>query len=275
MDARESDLAEKARTLESLLRENGSAEELYQTAMRAALALGFRATDTMVGLAPSDQKLVQALESLVDRALGTAAEAGHEEACLAAARSIWATRNTRRADAAHEYAMKVSTWSEGAFLLGLFHFHGFGTTKDLKASLTWHTRAAEAGSADAMFELYAMWSQGLGCARDPATAVRFCHQAAEAGNTRAMANLGAFYAIGNGVPRDAGKSVHWYEKAARGGHGKAAATLGVMYGLGGDVPQSEEKARMFFALAEESGFDWQTLARATGLDPSQYMPEGD
>jgi TPR repeat protein len=68
-----------------------------------------------------------------------------------------------------------------------------------------------------------------------------------------------------------GKGISYYQRAAEAGHGRAAAVLGVVYARGDDVSADDDKARTFFSLAEELGFDWETLAEAQGLKPERYV----
>lgn len=122
-----------------------------------------------------------------------------------------------------------------------------------------------------MFELYAMIGQGIGGVPDEERANDFCERAAEAGHVRAMANLATFYATGRGgKAKPLTLAVRWYDRAARKGHGKAAATLGCMYALGDEIPQDSERAREYFRLSDDNGFDWRDLADAIGLDPTEW-----
>ena len=269
MDPREADLRTKLRDLESL-KAAGDPTELVTWADNAKLALEFRETDAMIGLDPIAGDLVAALETARLEALALASARGSMAACIEYAQSVWETKRTDAAGKAVELATKAAVTPEGAYLLGLFAFNGFGLPKDLASSLAYHRKAADLGHSGAMFELYAMLSQGLGAPANDDEAMRWCHRSAEAGNTRAMANLGGYYATGRGVPKDEALSLKWYDKAARQGHGRAAATLGVMYALGSGAPASTDKAKEYFALADEWGYDWRDLADAQGIDPEEF-----
>lgn len=273
MDEREKDLKEKIEELEGLLSRGAEPVELYEAAERASIALEFRASDAMIGLSPVPSSLVEKAEGLVWAVRKKAALAGHLDAVVRLLSSAWAQRDDARASEAVEVAKQSAFEPRAAYLLGLFAFHGFGMAKDLAKSRAYHEKAAEEGHADAMFELYAMTAQGLGCEADLDAAFVWCKRAAEAGNARAMANLGGFYATGRHVPQDDALAIHWYEAAAARGHGKAAATLGVMYASGEGAPQSIERAREYFTMAEESGFDWQSFAEAVGLDLDELEEE--
>jgi hypothetical protein len=306
MDERARDTEEKLSALEAAM-ERLDDEAIVEAAGLAELALEFRDADAMIGLEPVDPARVERLRSRVDEALALAAGRGHAGAAakLAARRAAEADFEgavealavaAERGDApsaalAARYvlegrlasrAAQVTSWLDAtsgsdatgavAYANALFAFHGVGREQDRAAAVALHEAAAAKGHADAMFELYAMKSQGLGGAKDPEAALAWCRRAAEAGNTRAMANLGGFYATGsNGVEKDLAQSVLWYDRAARAGHGKAAATLGVMYAMGGELDEDPEKAREYFALAEEVGYPWEQLAAAVGLDPDEFV----
>jgi hypothetical protein len=270
MDERQQDLRDKLSELAALEKANDAAA-LFDWAGRAWLALEFRDADAMIGLDPIDDDLIEEVDAACVRALQRAGEAGHEEASVAYAKAAWASRDERLATSAAKLVEKAYENPEGLYLMGLFAFNGFGVRADKKASLAWHRKAADKGHAGAMFELYAMLSQGLGGRKNEDEAIAWCHKSAEAGYVRAMANLGAYYATGNGgVPKDEDKSLQWYDRAARAGHGRAAAILGVMHATGAGAPESVEKAKSYFALADESGFDWRDLADASDLDPDDY-----
>jgi len=263
------DTQQKIEELERLLA-SGDAGALYDAAIRARIAGDFRDSDAMIGLPPPDAELVARMKQLSHDAIDRAAELGSIDAGVDAAHRIYFSRQADRAATALAYAERAPDDPRALYLLGLFHGAAFGVPKDEARSLDHHQRAARAGSADAMFELYIYYAKGIGTAVDTATAVGWCRQAAEAGSSRAMANLGGFYATGNGVEQDGAQAIAWYTKAAEAGSGRAAATLGVMYALGDSVDVDAEQAKLFFSLAGELGFPWWDMAGQCGLDPEDY-----
>ncbi len=72
---------------------------------------------------------------------------------------------------------------------------------------------------------------------------------AEAGVAEAQYDLGGIYATGQGVPQDDAEAVRWYRLAAEQGNVDAQSTLGVMYAAGGGVPQDDVQALMWLKLA--------------------------
>lgn len=271
MEPREHDLRTKLEALQELLDAGSDAKTLMRAAESTLLALEFRATDAMIGLPEIPSDLLARAERTVAEAQLAAARAGLPEACVQLADSIWVAQDEARAALALELVCAAPEDPRALHLHGLFRFNGFGCEPDLARAFELYLQAAGSGHADSMFELYAMSAQGLGCVADADAALEWCKRAAQAGNARAMANLGGFHATGRGLSRDPQSAVYWYDRAARAGHGKAAATLGVMYALGSDVTPSAHAAQRYFALAEELGFDWRSLARATGVDLPDLM----
>ncbi|MBM3945745.1 MAG: sel1 repeat family protein [SAR202 cluster bacterium] len=112
-------------------------------------------------------------------------------------------------------------------------------------------------------------------------------QWAEAGDADAQFNLAVRYAIGRGVPQDDTQAVAWFGKAADQGEARAQLSLGVMYEDGVGVPQDEVLAYMWFNLAasRSSGDAQKTnavrrdrvLARLTPLiwEPERHRPLSD
>lgn len=276
MDERHEDAQKKIRGIEQLIASGAPPDELFATALRAKLALEFRATDAMIGIDEVDADVVAALRDATRKALAAAAEGGHIDAALELGRWALTSRDQaigRDAVRTLEHFAKTEPEKEAHTLLGYLTFHGIGCEQDRRASFEHQQRGAEAGDADAMFELYVMLSQGIGTPLDAEQAMRWCTRAAEAGSARAMANLGVFYATGRGVPQDDALALTWYENAANAGHGRAAATLGVMHATGGGAPHDINRAKEWFERSGELGFDWESFAESVGVDIDEVFGE--
>jgi len=109
---------------------------------------------------------------------------------------------------------------------------------------------AEAGDADAQYNLGFMYANGQGVPLDDAEAVRWYRLAADQGHAPAQANLGKMYAIGAGVQQDDAVAAQWLQLAADQRMGIAQHDLGEMVadGLGG-LPQSAVTGWMWLTLA--------------------------
>lgn len=269
MDFPDLDTQQKIDELEGLL-PGTDADGLYAAAIRARLAGEFRDSDGMIGLPQADPERVARMKQLASLSLDRAAKLGHVAAGVDTANRIYFSRQTDRAAEALSYVQRAGDDARALYLLGLFHYVGFGVDKDEVKSLDYHRRAAAEGEADAMFELYVFFSKGIGTEVDGPTAIAWCRKAAEAGSARAMTNMGGFYATGNGVEQDGVHAIGWYKKAAEAGSGRAAATLGIMYATGDSVEESAEQAREYFQQADDLGFPWEDLAEQCGLDPGEY-----
>jgi len=98
-------------------------------------------------------------------------------------------------------------------------------------------KQAEAGSADAQYNLGVMYAEGRGVPQDDKKAFDWYSKAADQGDVGAQYNLGQMYRTGRGVPRDDKKAVAWYIKAANQGFADAQSNLGAMYAQGMGAPQ--------------------------------------
>ncbi|HEX8513052.1 MAG TPA: SPOR domain-containing protein [Allosphingosinicella sp.] len=90
---------------------------------------------------------------------------------------------------------------------------------------------AQAGAGAAPSDVKAgidRWTRG-----DYAGAVAQWRPLAEAGNADAQFNLGQAYKLGRGVPANAATAQSWYQKAARQGHEQAQVNVGLLLYNGG------------------------------------------
>ena len=72
---------------------------------------------------------------------------------------------------------------------------------------------------------------------------------ANAGDAEAQFNLGVMYDAGLGVPQDLVEAVAWYRQAAEQGYADAQYNLGLMYANGAGVPQDDVEAYKWSNLA--------------------------
>lgn len=77
----------------------------------------------------------------------------------------------------------------------------------------WFQRGIDAGQADAMLALAAVYRNGRGVARDDQRAAQLTRQAADAGSYAAMLDLAHAYDEGLGVPQDREQARQWMHKA--------------------------------------------------------------
>jgi TPR repeat protein len=86
-------------------------------------------------------------------------------------------------------------------------------------------RKANAGDAEAQYQLASLYRTGRGVPPDEALAFKWMKAAAEQGHVRAQFNLGAMYLSGRGVARDLNQGRSWLSKAAAQGSQDASLLL--------------------------------------------------
>lgn len=130
--------------------------------------------------------------------------------------------------------------------------HG-GVTQDYKKAATWFEIAADAGVANAAYNLGVLYHQGIGVKKNLDTALSWYQKAADQGHPEAQYNLGIAHIEGVGLPYDAQKAARYFENAAREGVMEAAYNLGLIYenGLLGDARPDE--ALMWYKAAADKG----------------------
>ncbi len=112
-----------------------------------------------------------------------------------------------------------------------------------------YSEAAEAGDAEAQFEIGALYQYGRGVPQDYVRAVNYYSKAAQQGHIEAQSNLGILYASGLGLPRDYSKALKLFTKAAEQGHAYAQNNLCRLYSFGEGVPQDYVTAYMWLELS--------------------------
>lgn len=128
--------------------------------------------------------------------------------------------------------------------------------KDLKDEIVWWIKAAEAGHAEAQFELAERYSNGTGVDKNPEEAVKWYLKSAEQGYAKAQNVLGNCYNNGFGVEQNYELAVKWYLEAAKQGEAVAQNSLGILYWNGKGIEQSYEEANSWFLKAAEQGYEW-------------------
>ena len=118
---------------------------------------------------------------------------------------------------------------------------------------------AEAGNADAQFNLGIAWINGSAGTVNYDQARYWWEKAAAQGQRIAQYNLGVLYDEGRGVSQDYHLAAQWYRKAAQQGFISAQYNLGNLYRDGKGVPQNAYIAR-----------DWQEKAAAQGDRDAMY-----
>jgi TPR repeat protein len=139
--------------------------------------------------------------------------------------------------------------AEAQFNIGSMYENGSGVKQDYAEAAKWYRKAAERGEARAQYNLGIMNQNGWGVPQDYTEAVKWYRKAAMQGAASAQYNLGFMYLNGQGVPQNYAEAAKWYRKAAEQGDVDAARILGLAYYLGRWVPQDFVQSYFWFSLA--------------------------
>jgi uncharacterized protein len=159
-----------------------------------------------------------------------------------------------------DYAKAFAEWkaaaeagqAEAQFDLGVLYAQGKGVQRDLTMAERWYRKSAEQGNAEAEFALGQMYSRGWGVPRDEADALRWFQMAS---NPDADGPATDWSLIGDyGMPQDDKQAAYWYELAAQKGHAEAQFNLGRLYATGKGVPHDEEQAARWVRAAASQGY---------------------
>jgi uncharacterized protein len=127
---------------------------------------------------------------------------------------------------------------------------------------------AQAGHADAQWELARQYWNGRGVAADPDKALRWTRAAAENGQAAAQDHLAYVLEVGLmfGTESSAAQAVEWYRRAAQQGFAWSQLRLGQLYREGNHVPKDLAQAQEWFDKARAVLRD----GAATGDPESQF-----
>ena len=125
--------------------------------------------------------------------------------------------------------------------------------KDYATAYTLFLELAEAGNAQAQYNLGVLISDGQGTEKDPARALSWFEKAASQGFADAQYRLGNLYEFGQSVPQSYENAAVWYKKAAEQGNASAQTNLAVLYANGQGVNQDIVLAYVWSNLAASQG----------------------
>ncbi len=139
------------------------------------------------------------------------------------------------------------------WMMGRFYLYGIGVLKDIVEAKKWLLLAANAGDADAQYELSLEVYYNTGLNGDYFEAFRWATASAEQGHIEASALLGRFYYEGHGVKKDLVESLHCTNNAAKHGQPMALFNLAYFFGEGVGVAKCYPMALVLLELALEGG----------------------
>jgi TPR repeat protein len=142
--------------------------------------------------------------------------------------------------------------AEAQFDLGLLYAQGLGVKRDLTEAANWYRKAAGQGNAEAEFALGQMYSRGWGVPRDTADAMRWMQMANDPASDGPPTDWARIE--GYGFEQDQQQAAYWYDKAAAQGHPEAQYNLARLYATGQGVPRDQEQALRWVRAAASQGY---------------------
>lgn len=134
--------------------------------------------------------------------------------------------------------------------LAVCYYYGNGITKNIDMAEHWWKSAADKGVVDALRGLYALY---LG-KKNYVAALSYETRLAEHGAADAAYNIGVMYSKGDGVAKNEAKAVEWYRRAAELCNGSYCNYVGSLYFNGTMVRQDEAEAAKWFKRAAALGW---------------------
>lgn len=142
--------------------------------------------------------------------------------------------------------------SEAIYEIGLMYRHGVVVAKDYKRAFEFFEKASS-HIIPAMGQLGKCYSEGIGCEKDVHKAFECYRMAAEAGDAEAQYDLAICFRHGESVPQNIPEAIKWYEKAIAQGHSGAMSNLGILYDNGIGVEKDFERAFELYKMGAETG----------------------
>jgi localization factor PodJL len=143
--------------------------------------------------------------------------------------------------------------ADAAFEIGERHLTGRGVETNHAEAIKWFEKAASKGSAAAAFRLGMAYEKAQGAARDRARARTNYVLAAESGHLKAMHNLAVMMVEDGGAKPDYANAIPWFKRAAERGLKDSQYNLGVLFARGLGVAQNLPESFLWFSLAANQG----------------------
>ena len=139
--------------------------------------------------------------------------------------------------------------ADAAFQLGIMYYEGKNIPQNYDEAMKWFKTAADLGNSQGMFYTGVMYYKALSVPKDVGQATIWFQKASDLGNAHATFDLGTIaYQDQN---YDAARA--FFEKAANAGYGNAQFNLGIMYFKGQGMSPDLQQAETWLILAERNG----------------------
>ena len=143
--------------------------------------------------------------------------------------------------------------AEAQYELGMAYIHGDGVAKNYSQAAKWLHKAAEQGHAVAQYNLGVCFANGAGTAKNMAQACKWYLKSAEQNYPQAEYNLGCSYLSGQGVRKNGAEAFKWFLKAAEQSDADGQANVGYCYMNGIGVQRDDIQAYKWAAIAAARG----------------------
>ena len=111
--------------------------------------------------------------------------------------------------------------AEAQFDVGNMFEKGNGVARDETKAFEWYLKAAKQNHDKAAFEVGFAYLRGVGISKNYDKALKWLSSSAEYNNVRAYYFLGTMYEKGKGVSVNLDKALRWYTRASKGGYAVA------------------------------------------------------
>jgi uncharacterized protein len=169
---------------------------------------------------------------------------------------------------AMDYFQKAwaQSYTDAGVYIGRMVREGQSVKADIKESVSWFVRAAEAGNGWAMGMLARAYRRGdAGVAQDYALAKSWAEKGADVGNAIAEVQLALIYQDGLGVPKNERIGYDWWVRAANRGQPDALCNLGQIFERGQLVTLDRARARNLMAAGAAGSNNPSCASRAAFL----------
>lgn len=139
--------------------------------------------------------------------------------------------------------------AEAQYQLGNAYNYGHKVRRDYAQALIWYRKGAEQGNADSQFQLGGLYHFGHGVPLDEVLAFDWSKKAAVQGDIDAEFFISVCYSEGWGIGRNKGESLFWLRKAAEQGDSRSQLYLALAYGTGTGVAKDYSEAYFWFDVA--------------------------
>ncbi|MFV1985239.1 MAG: tetratricopeptide repeat protein [Thiohalomonadales bacterium] len=129
---------------------------------------------------------------------------------------------------------------------------------------------ADAGNADAQYNIGLLLKNGKGVTHDHRKALFSFLAAAKQGHAEAQYNAGMMFRLAQGISRSNKDAVIWWQRAAAQGLTEAQHNLAVMYAYGMGTGVNNEEAVKLWRLAAKKGYEESSRALYLGYTKGYF-----